>query len=73
MYGKIISIVSRNLVLPRTECDCAEDVVSSGQISSGRMSAALLLPCHLDLSTNLRGVSQCPEKNLLRHYSKHAK
>ena len=32
MYGKIISIVSRNLVLlVTTECDCAEDVVSSVQ------------------------------------------
>ena len=32
MYGKIISIVSRNLVLlVTTECDCVEDVVSSGQ------------------------------------------
>ena len=55
VYGKIISIVSRNLVLlVTTECDCAEDVVSSGHISSGRMSAALLLPCHLELATTLR-------------------
>ena len=71
VYGKIISIVSRNLVLlVTTECDCVEDVVSSGHISSGRMSAALLLPYHLELSTNIRGVWQCPHKNQLRHYAK---